>query len=52
MRQFDEDMDGRLSYKEFKLAILPQNDASNTEVSISHSNTAEDTSNIEEGAKE
>ena len=23
MKQFDEDMDGRLSYKEFKHAILP-----------------------------
>ena len=24
LKEFDEDNDGRLSYKEFKLAILPQ----------------------------
>lgn len=51
MRQFDEDMDGRLSYKEFKMAILPQNDPTTAEVSTSHSNTVEATPNTAEEDK-
>jgi len=49
MKQFDEDMDGRLSYREFKTAILPQSeDTSSSEAKGPLADETTDTSNTEQ----
>ena len=49
MKQFDEDMDGRLSYREFKTAILPQSeDTSSSEAKGPLADETTDTSITEQ----